>query len=115
MPRPYRAADVVADASPFPPRSPIAKLATPPSYHQIHVLTRPTHVHATSPGKTTFVKRHLTGEFEKKYLRECPARTTHTAARVPTWCNVSSRSNPSDVPTFSIRRRLSWTTDAVTY
>ena len=30
---------------------------------------------ATSPmlfaGKTTFVKRHLTGEFEKKYEREC--------------------------------------------
>jgi len=22
-------------------------------------------------GKTTFVKRHLTGEFEKKYLRTC--------------------------------------------
>ena len=22
-------------------------------------------------GKTTFVKRHLTGEFEKKYEREC--------------------------------------------
>ena len=22
-------------------------------------------------GKTTFVKRHLTGEFEKKYLRAC--------------------------------------------
>mmetsp|Transcript_2174 Transcript_2174/g.9899 ORF Transcript_2174/g.9899 Transcript_2174/m.9899 type:complete len:83 (+) Transcript_2174:58-306(+) len=64
-------------------------------------------------GKTTFVKRHLTGEFEKKYLRECPARTTHTAARVPTGCNVSFRSNPSDVPTFSIRRRRLWT-DAVT-
>jgi hypothetical protein len=25
-------------------------------------------------GKTTFVKRHLTGEFEKKYLRACFAR-----------------------------------------
>jgi GTP-binding nuclear protein Ran len=24
-------------------------------------------------GKTTFVKRHLTGEFEKKYEREFPA------------------------------------------
>lgn len=24
-----------------------------------------------SAGKTTFVKRHLTGEFEKKYEREC--------------------------------------------
>jgi GTPase SAR1 family protein len=24
-------------------------------------------------GKTTFVKRHLTGEFEKKYERECRA------------------------------------------
>jgi len=107
VPRPYRAADVVADASPFPPRSPIAKLATPP-LSEIHVLTRPTHTHATSPGKTTFVKRHLTGEFEKKYLRECPARTTHTAARVPTGCNVSFRSNPSDVPTFSIRRRRLW-------
>ena len=23
-------------------------------------------------GKTTFVKRHLTGEFEKKYERACP-------------------------------------------
>ena len=27
----------------------------------------------TLAGKTTFVKRHLTGEFEKKYLRECPS------------------------------------------
>jgi hypothetical protein len=26
------------------------------------------------PGKTTFVKRHLTGEFEKKYERECRQR-----------------------------------------
>lgn len=97
---------------PFLPdrRSPSSRRRPSP---EIHVLTRPTHVHATSPGKTTFVKRHLTGEFEKKYLRECPARTTHTAARVPTGCNVSFRSNPSDVPTFSIRRRRLWT-DAVT-
>ena len=29
---------------------------------------------ATDAGKTTFVKRHLTGEFEKKYLRACFAR-----------------------------------------
>jgi len=27
-------------------------------------------------GKTTFVKRHLTGEFEKKYLRTCSPRAT---------------------------------------
>ena len=29
---------------------------------------------ATDAGKTTFVKRHLTGEFEKKYLRTCSTR-----------------------------------------
>ena len=30
-----------------------------------------------STGKTTFVKRHLTGEFEKKYLRECATLGVH--------------------------------------
>jgi hypothetical protein len=29
---------------------------------------------AMDAGKTTFVKRHLTGEFEKKYLRTCSTR-----------------------------------------
>ena len=28
-------------------------------------------VTVVAAGKTTFVKRHLTGEFEKKYEREC--------------------------------------------
>ena len=46
-------------------------------------------------GKTTFVKRHLTGEFEKKYLRECPARAEHPVARrVPPGCNVSREIQP---------------------
>ena len=36
-------------------------------------LTHPARVPLPADtGKTTFVKRHLTGEFEKKYLRTCP-------------------------------------------
>jgi hypothetical protein len=34
--------------------------------------TTPNHPFPHPPGKTTFVKRHLTGEFEKKYLRASP-------------------------------------------
>ena len=45
------------------------KLATPPRA-KIRVLTRPPSTRLAPSGKTTFVKRHLTGEFEKKYLRE---------------------------------------------
>ena len=36
-------------------------------------------------GKTTFVKRHLTGEFEKKYERESLAGVLHTA--IALMCN----------------------------
>ena len=42
----------------------------------------PSHSSLSPAGKTTFVKRHLTGEFEKKYERECPpAACRHVAAR----------------------------------
>ena len=55
-----------------------------------------------STGKTTFVKRHLTGEFEKKYLRECATLGVHPfsprrADRPPADAHffVQSRAAPS--------------------
>lgn len=36
-----------------------------------HPVVVPAVIGILFPGKTTFVKRHLTGEFEKKYERKC--------------------------------------------
>ncbi len=55
--------------------------------HQIHLallallMTSVRH-HVSDAGKTTFVKRHLTGEFEKKYERESCAHFETNAGDV---------------------------------
>jgi len=78
-----------------PPDRRSAKARDAAARHEIRVLTRPPSTRLTPSGKTTFVKRHLTGEFEKKYLRECPARAEHPVARrVPPGCNVSREIQP---------------------
>jgi hypothetical protein len=51
---------------PSPGPSPDPRIAEPSLTHPARVPL------SADTGKTTFVKRHLTGEFEKKYLRTCP-------------------------------------------
>ena len=53
-------------ARPSPGPSPDPRIAEPSLTHPARVPL------SADTGKTTFVKRHLTGEFEKKYLRTCP-------------------------------------------
>ena len=58
-------ADPAASRVPLRDPSPYPRIAEPS-------LTHPARVPLPGDtGKTTFVKRHLTGEFEKKYLRTC--------------------------------------------
>jgi GTPase SAR1 family protein len=56
-------------------------------------------------GKTTFVKRHVTGEFQKRYLRAASLHPSPTCAQIPTSSQPYTRPFPPRFILCSHQRR----------